>query len=90
MTQRTPRTETTHVLLCRMREQQVAANRAEVARARTMVELFQQLSADYQARHAAEPHFTAADDRDYHRDRDRHRLHALPDPRRHRGGAAAR
>jgi hypothetical protein len=52
--------ETTHGLLCRMREQQVASNREEMARARTMVELFQRFSADYKARHAADPHFTAA------------------------------
>ena len=50
---------TSHALLCAMREHQVAANRAEMARARAMTALFQQLSADFEARRADDPHFTA-------------------------------
>lgn len=46
-------------MLCRMRELQVEANRAEMARARAMTGLFQHFSADFEARRADDPHFTA-------------------------------
>lgn len=48
-----------HELLCEMRDLQVAANRSEMARARAMSRLFQQFSADHEARRADDPHFTA-------------------------------
>lgn len=51
--------ESAHALLCRMRDLQVEANRAEMARARAMTVLFQQFSTDFEARRTADPHFTA-------------------------------
>ncbi len=46
-------------MLCQVREHQVAANRSEMARARTMTALFQQYSTDFEVRRAQDPHFTA-------------------------------
>lgn len=48
-----------YTLLCRMRELEVDSNTAEIARARTMVRLYQHYSADVEARRAADPRFTA-------------------------------
>ncbi len=48
-----------YAALCLIRELQVEANRAEMARARAMTGLFQHFSTDFEARRAADPHFTA-------------------------------
>ncbi|MGA9746641.1 MAG: HNH endonuclease signature motif containing protein [Nocardioides sp.] len=50
---------TAAAVLERMRSLQVATNRAQMARARATVDLFQQFSADYEARRASDPHVTA-------------------------------
>ncbi len=49
---------TTKEQLLEIQRLQIGANRAEMARARGAVGLFQEFSADHQARKAADPHFT--------------------------------